>query len=644
MEHVTSIPRPGKASGDSGAALTRSPWILNRWRDLFLYVGTPFLLLPVFALARSQWSAQNIFNFVAAFGAMGHHLPGMIRAYGDRALFERFRWRFILAPVLVVAISVGSYWWDIKGIVLLVLVWAVWHGMMQTYGFCRIYDAKVGAFKAADRRLDFAACAIWFSAGLLLSPSRLTDILETYYASGGPFIAPAWMRVLQQGILFAAIAVSVLFLINFARQWRQEKRPSPVKLALLITSIGFWWFCNNVANILAGIALFEVFHDVQYLSLVWIYNRNRVEKDRSIRGFMRFVFRRSGSLVGLYIGVVFAYGSLAYFNTLLQAGAVQHVLAGVVTASALLHFYYDGFIWKVREQSTRQSLAIGGGSTEIAQRGLLPGWVLHGSKWALAFAFPLAVLWIAQGRGLASEASRAGWVVADLPSGARQHLKYAIALQKSGRTEEAVAHYQIALGYDPDDAITHYDLAGILTVQSRMNEAAEHFGTALRLEPNDGEYHYDYARTLERLNRNEEAERHYEAAVRFKPDSSPFHFGYATYLTKMNRPKDAIAQYHETLRLNPEHIGAHVGIGNALYAGGSVEEAKSHYLEAIRLNPKQADIHDNLGQIYIRLGKIPDAIAQYQEALRLNPALEIAAEHLRLARSNGNSLQTHSPR
>jgi len=27
----------------------------------------------------------------------------------------------------------------------------------------------------------------------------------------------------------------------------------------------FWWYCNNiVASVLVGIALFEVFHDVQY--------------------------------------------------------------------------------------------------------------------------------------------------------------------------------------------------------------------------------------------------------------------------------------------------------------------------------------------------------------------------------------------
>src|SRR6266403_6204271 len=163
----------------------RKLWILDSWRDLILYVGTPLLLVPVFALAQARWSAQDIYFFVAAFGAMGHHLPGMIRAYGDRALFDRFRWRFILAPVFLVATCVSFYWWDLKGIILVVFFWGVWHGMMQTYGFCRIYDAKMGSFAALTRRLDFGACAIWFAAAVFLSSPRMTDTLEAYYASGG---------------------------------------------------------------------------------------------------------------------------------------------------------------------------------------------------------------------------------------------------------------------------------------------------------------------------------------------------------------------------------------------------------------------------------------------------------------------------
>src|SRR5947208_8310597 len=290
MQLVSAFSRPQTVPSVPVRAPNKSLWILNSWRDLILYVGTPLLLIPLFALAQLRWSAQDIYLFVAAFGAMGHHLPGMIRAYGDRALFERFRWRFIFAPIFLLAVCVAFTWWDLKGIVLVVFFWGVWHGMMQTYGFCRIYDAKAGSFAALTRRLDFAVCGVWFATAVLLSPQRLTDTLESYYAAGGPFIPPALLRAGQQGLLALAIAMAGVFLVNFVWMWLQGRRPSPVKLVLLVTSISFWWYCNNiVASVLVGIALFEVFHDVQYLSLVWIYNRKRVESDSSIGGFMRFV-------------------------------------------------------------------------------------------------------------------------------------------------------------------------------------------------------------------------------------------------------------------------------------------------------------------------------------------------------------------
>src|SRR5204863_13580 len=80
-------------------------WILDSWRDLILYVCTPLVIVPIFLVAQARWSAEDIYLFVAAFGAMGHHLPGMIRAYGDRALFQRFKWRFIFAPIFLVVLQ-----------------------------------------------------------------------------------------------------------------------------------------------------------------------------------------------------------------------------------------------------------------------------------------------------------------------------------------------------------------------------------------------------------------------------------------------------------------------------------------------------------------------------------------------------------
>src|SRR5205814_5525295 len=252
--------------------------------------------------------------------------------------------------------------------------------------------------------------------------------------------------------------------------WISGSRQNPVKIALFLTSIAFWWYCNNgVTNILAGIALFEVFHDVQYLSIVWIYNRNRVEKDSSITGFMRFVFRRSGSLLGLYVGLVLAYGSLGLLKEV-QVDVVKRALTGLVAASGLLHFYYDGFIWKVRERSTREHLGLAGGSSTAAANQFLPGWILHGLKWVAVFVIPVGAMWIGQIHNKTPASERAGWVAADLPRSERAHNKYGLALQDSLRMAEAEDHFRTALQLNPNaEGEVEYNLAHTLLVQSKFD-------------------------------------------------------------------------------------------------------------------------------------------------------------------------------
>jgi tetratricopeptide (TPR) repeat protein len=631
MQLLSAFSRPQTVPAVPVTAPRKTLWILNSWRDLILYVGTPLFLLPMFLLAQARWSAQDIYIFVAAFGAMGHHLPGMIRAYGDRALFRRFRWRFIFAPIFLLSVCVAFYWWDLKGIILIVFFWGVWHGMMQTYGFCRIYDAKTGSFATLTRRLDFATCAIWFAAAVLLSPQRMTDTLEMYYASGGPFIPPWLLHNAQQIVLAIAIAVSVLFLFNFSRMWAEGKRPNPVKLALLATTIAFWWYCNNgVTNVLAGIALFEVYHDVQYLSLVWIYNRSRVEKDNSIGGFMRFVFRRSGSLVGLYVGLVFAYGSLAYFTTRLEIETVKRVLTGVVAASGLLHFYYDGFIWKVRDRSTRENLGLAGGNTSAQSREFVPSWALHGLKWVGVFVIPLAALWIGQARSKTPEVEQTASIAADLPNSARAHWKYGFALHKAERLDEAAEQYGVALRLNPKEKEVHFHLGQLLFTQSHLNEARSELEEALRSQPRNGEYHSQYGCVLERLGRKDEAAAQFEAATQAAPRAAVVHYDYGVFLAAENKIDHAIKEFEIALKRQPNHPEAHYQLGHAFYLKGDFENAKRHYEETARLDPK-APVHSGLGAVYFRLGQTSDAIAQFKEALRLNPDDQEAAENLRFA-------------
>ena len=649
MQHVTAFSRPQTVPPVPTIVPKRNVWILDSWRDLILYVGTPLLIIPLFTLAQARWSAQEIYLFVAAFGAMGHHLPGMIRAYGDRALFERFRWRFIIAPIFLLAICVGFYFWDIKTnpVVMIVFIWGIWHGMMQTYGFGRIYDAKIGSFAAPTRRLDFAMCGVWFAAGVILSPARMTDTLEGFYGCGLPFITPGGIHALQQTLLFAAVAVSILWLANYVRMWVAGTRQNPVKLALFVTSVAFWWYCNNgVANILAGIALFEVFHDVQYLSLVWIYNRNRVEKDSSIGGFMRFIFRRSGSLIGLYVGLVFAYGSIGYLNSTIGMETLTRLLTGLVAASGLLHFYYDGFIWKVREKSTRQSLGLAGGTADLNLGGFLPGWALHASKWAVAFVIPLAAMSFGKVYLAAPPADRTGHVAADLPASARAHYNYGAVLQQLGRLDEAEKEYQTALRIDPSYMKVHVNMASLLMSKSKLDEAKKYYDRAIQLDPNSGEVRSGYAYLLERLGRPDEARAEYENAIRFTPKKSAarLFYTYGAFLDKRGELDAAIAQYQRALEVDPNLADAHSELATALLTKGDSQKAEAHYLEAARLDPKRADIHSNLGTLLLNEGKTSQAIIQYEEALRIDPTLTEAAENLRVAKQNDNRFQSRPPK
>jgi len=636
---ISSAQTMPAAPAPTAAGRKPNLWILDSWRDLILYVCTPLLLVPIFIGAQGLWSAEDIYLFVAAFGAMGHHLPGMIRAYGDRALFQRFRWRFICAPIFLVVVCAAFSVWNLQGIVLVAFIWGVWHGMMQTYGFCRIYDAKVGSFAEVTRRLDFALCGIWFATAVLLSPQRMTDTLETYYSAGGPFIPPTVLRTGQQGLLALALLISALFLANFIWMWSSGKRPSPVKLVLLVTSISFWWYCNNiVASVLVGVALFEVFHDVQYLSLVWIYNRKRVESDKSIGGFMRFVFRRSGALVGLYVGLIFAYGALGYYKSNVGIDVVKRILTGVVTASALLHFYYDGFIWKVREKSTRQSLGIAGGTADVSLGGFLPGWALHGAKWVAIFVIPIGILWFAEVQSSRGKLERLGSIVADLPTSARAHVNYGTELQEAGRADEAAKEFAEAVRLNPGSAKAHVNLASLLIAKGEFDPAQSHFEQALRIEPSNAEYHSGYAYLLDQTGRKDQAAAECEAAIRLAPKSPQARYGYGAFLEKHGQPEEAIIKYRQALEYDPNYVDAHIDLGNLLFETGETAEAREHFQKASALNPKLAQPHNYLGKVFMREGNMSQAIAQFEEALRLHPDFPEAEQNLRVAK--GTSAQS----
>ena len=69
----------------------------------------------------------------------------------------------------------------VLALTVVVLLWGVWHGALQVYGFFRIYDSKVKSFGKWTTNLDWLLTLGWFGAGLLYSPGRMTSLIEVFY-------------------------------------------------------------------------------------------------------------------------------------------------------------------------------------------------------------------------------------------------------------------------------------------------------------------------------------------------------------------------------------------------------------------------------------------------------------------------------
>ncbi|MEX1233348.1 MAG: tetratricopeptide repeat protein, partial [Planctomycetaceae bacterium] len=601
-----------------------NPWIVNPWADLLLIVATPMVLLAALILAQSIWSPTQITSF-ALIWAIGHHLPGMMRAYGDRALFERFKVRFVVAPAVLIAIGIYSSVAMSNAIPLAVGMWGWWHYLMQAYGFMRIYDAKAGSTSPVTCRLDQSMCLVWFAAPLALTGNGLFGYLNLYYKAGGAVIPIGAIAAFQQFVLIALVAVNAAFFVHAVRQSWQGRPPSAMKLILMASNFGYFWYCQATAtNLLISYALYELFHDVQYLTIVWAFNQKRAERDAGAGGFTRFLFRRRWWLISAYLIVIAGYGLLNYTTRELTEGTLQRTLLGMFVASTVLHYYYDGFIWKLRESDTRKPLGLDESSPAAVRT-----WS-HARSFALAGIPLLAVcaLVIHERRTIEAErmSGRVSFtldkhasLVAALPRSVFAHLNRGIALAAAGKLNDAESEYRLALELNPRYAEVPYNLANVLLQQGRTESAFETFQSALKLEPRHVEANYNVGVLLMQRGGFGEAIRHFEISLQASPHRAEILSNLGTALLMAGKPAQAVSHLRRALDLKPDQIETQLSLAQALSASGQNDEALDQYRRTVELHPGSASAHYNFGICLERGQRLPEAVVEYRAALKLSP-------------------------
>jgi tetratricopeptide (TPR) repeat protein len=606
-------------------------WILGPTEDLVLFLGTPLLLVAAFAVAERYWSLVAL-GFFSTVLAMGHYLPGFMRAYGDPALFRRFRWRFLLAPPLFMSLAVVMTRLESQVFLLVVVLWGAWHWLMQTYGLVRIYDAKAQNFDSLSARLDYVLCLAWFGV-LYWHTDGAAGVLLHYYRAGGQ-LQPGLVRVAAAFWTAATIVITLVYVWHMVRRARGGHPPSLLKLALLTVTFLFYGYAFGYSSSkLVAFGLFEGYHDIQYLAIVWVFNRNRAASDPAAGPFTRFLFRRRAPLILLYVALCLVFGSYDFVARSIEQQHVAQTAIAIITGLALIHFYFDGFIWRIREPATRTTLGVAGDALAVKATLVSPA-LRHGLLWAaLLIPFSALSLWEMSG-GSRSDGDACRSVLQALPNSHKTHYLLASVLAAEGDHDEALKHIRRARSLRPT-----YDLYDVLYADlmlakedlsiAQLDELLDCYQRAEKTRSNIPNLHRNWARGLRRRGQLAGSVMRYQVALNLDPVQADTHYEYAAVLAQQGQFAAAAEACERACRLGPQNAKTHALLGTLNMVLGKASEALPHYRTALELQPDNVRVRI---QLALALSTVPDpALRDVDQAL-------VLAEQARPAALNGADL------
>ncbi|HMY15004.1 MAG TPA: hypothetical protein PKA58_01685 [Polyangium sp.] len=336
----------------------RSPYIASAVYDWIFFLLPPLFSLLVGALVsgtsfdtdrfwlhgrRVTWTTLLLGIFVHA-----HLFAVFVRSHLNPDVFPKHRFRFIALPILLVVAMMSSMWAVVIATVL-VTFWDVWHSALQTFGLGRIYDRNQGNDPAVGRTWDIVLNLLLY-AGPIVSGATMYAHFQKFelFADVDAMLftlVPVAMKQHQQPIAWAVILGGVLFLLAYVGAYvrfaRQGYKVGGQKVFLYVTtglcSIWAWGF-NPFGQ---AFLIMNLFHALQYFGLVFWSERKILVRRLHLSG--RRIAYPLAALI--FVSVTLAYGVFA------EVIADDHrLLWSMVQTVALMHFFYDGFIWSVRKK------------------------------------------------------------------------------------------------------------------------------------------------------------------------------------------------------------------------------------------------------------------------------------------------------
>jgi hypothetical protein len=341
----------------------KNPWLVGPAFDVLVYSGIIFYSAALVLLLKRWVEPFRLFLYFNVGFTLVHFGPTWARAYLDKTVFRQHRLRIIVFPVLFFAFA-----FLVRGqpvaLAFVVFFWDRFHALMQNYGFLRLYEAKARPAPPISPGLELgllfasAAAILSFNVGLLTQPVVLLYqvgwALPVSAKGILAFRAAALACVAVLGALYVRACVS-------AARTRGWTALLP-KLIYWAGLLGGHALMNVTSNVFLLSAHEKIYHSVQYVALSWFYNHHR--SARASRGELTRPFRAlfSTSRPWAYLGALALWGGFAavleqtYFRPDAPHVVGTAVFSTLFVGIALTHYYFDSFLWRVRDPAVQGNL------------------------------------------------------------------------------------------------------------------------------------------------------------------------------------------------------------------------------------------------------------------------------------------------
>jgi hypothetical protein len=362
-------------------------WVLDPVQDLLFIIAAPLLCLGLALLLVQHYGAERGAAMIITAHivlTVAHHMPTFIRIYGDLDLFQRFKWHFVLAPIIplifsaVVLVYINAKGYPVEYFLYLYIflaLWDPWHFLRQHFGFMRIYDRHNKAPVALASNMDWAICAIWFLHIMVASADWIPGLLEDLYRNANIplllFLPQGFIPALNTFTWWLAAITTLVYVLYLCWCVKRGYYISLAKMALLLCTFGVMYFTYTPNEWILqlvpawgfklGFATLGIVHMTQYLAIVWRYDRRIAEQGRARANWFTWIHNRRTPLGIAVAAIVYVSFCIMYgdaITTRHESAWLMSCLLAIGFTSTLMHYYFDGFIWRVRHQQNREALGL----------------------------------------------------------------------------------------------------------------------------------------------------------------------------------------------------------------------------------------------------------------------------------------------